>query len=285
MIGCMPRPLRIDVEDGWHHVMNRGIDHGDVFFAESDRIEFGQRLGDVFERFGIRTHAYCLMDNHFHLLWHCPDGRLSDAMQRLGSLYTRHVNDRLGRDGALFRGRFHSRLITDDAHLVAAVRYIHRNALDVPGVANVREYRWSSHRAYLGLRTPPPWLCTDHVFEGWTVDDIDRFIDQPLDSVPHPIDRDIAALVRAIELVLAQRGLGAERRLGAVARHVALAWLTENAAMPDTTLMDAFGVDRLGTLRTAISRARTLMRNEPELGEVQARAVGLLTPGPITSRV
>ena len=38
-------------------------------------------------------------------------------MQRLGSIYTRHVNDRLGRDGALFRGRFHSRLITDDEHL------------------------------------------------------------------------------------------------------------------------------------------------------------------------
>lgn len=98
----MPRPLRIDVEDGWNHVMNRGIDHGDVFFADTDRIEFGQRLGDVFDRFGIRTHAYCLMDNHFHLLLHCPEGRLSDAMQRLGSLYTRHVNDRLGRDGALF---------------------------------------------------------------------------------------------------------------------------------------------------------------------------------------
>ena len=70
----MPRPLRIDVEDGWHHVMNRGIDHGDVFFHDSDRIEFGQRLADVHERFGIQFHAYCLLDNHFHLLCRCPDG-------------------------------------------------------------------------------------------------------------------------------------------------------------------------------------------------------------------
>jgi putative transposase len=265
--------------------MNRGIDRGDVFFADSDRIEFGQRLGDVFDRFGVRTHAYCLMDNHFHLLWHCPEGRLSDAMQRLGSLYTRHVNDRLGRDGALFRGRFHSRPITDEAHLVAAVRYIHRNALDLDGVERVRDYRWSSHRAYLGLRTPPPWLCTDHVFDGWTVDEIDRFIDQPVDSVARPIDCDIARLVQAIELVLAQRGLSAERRLGAVARQVALAWLAENTRIQDTSLMDAFGVERIGTLRTAISRARNLMRSEPELRDVQSRAVGLLTPAAITSRV
>ena len=285
MIGCMPRPPRIDVEDGWHHVMNRGIDHARVFFADSDRIEFGQRLGDVFDRFGIRTHAYCLMDNHFHLLWHCPDGRLSDAMQRLGSLYTRHVNDRLGRDGALFRGRFHSRLITDDAHLVAAVRYIHRNALDVQGVASARDYRWSSHRAYLDLRTPPPWLCTDHVFDGWNAQQIDRFVDQPLNSVAQSIECDIGALVEAIELVLAQRGLSTERRLGAVARQVALVWLTENAKVPDTCLMDAFGIERIGALRTAISRARTLMRTEPEIGEVQSRAVGLLAPVPITSRV
>ena len=281
----MPRPLRIDIDDGWQHVMNRGIDHADVFFVDSDRIEFGQRLADVFDRFGIRTHAYCLMDNHFHLLWHCPDGRLSDAMQRLSSLYTRHVNDRLGRDGALFRGRFHSRLITDDAHLVAAVRYIHRNALDLDGVTSARDYRWSSHRAYLGLRTPPPWLCTDHVFDGWTPHEIDRFIDRPLNSVRQPMECDLAALVETIEFVLAERGLSAERRLGAVARQIALLWFTEIAPMPDAWLMEAFDIERVGTLRTAISRARTLMRSEPDLREVQAVAVGLLSSGPITSRV
>ena len=281
----MPRPPRIDIENGWHHVMNRGIDHADVFFADSDRVEFGQRLADVFDRFGIRTHAYCLMDNHYHLLWHCPDGGLSDAMQRLGSLYTRHVNDRVGRDGALVRGRFHSRLVTDDAHLLATVRYIHRNALDLPGVGRMRDYRWSSHRAYLGLRTPPPWLCTDHIFDGWNAQQVDRFIDRPLDSVAQAIDHDVVALVQAIELVLAERGLSAERRLGAVARQLALLWLTENATMHDALLMEAFDIERIGTLRTAISRARALLRSDPELGEVQSNAVGLLAPVSITSRV
>ncbi len=67
-----------------------------MFFDDSDRIEFGARLADIHERFGVETHAYCLMDNHYHTLFHCPDGGLSPAMQRLGSLYTRHVNDRLG---------------------------------------------------------------------------------------------------------------------------------------------------------------------------------------------
>jgi REP element-mobilizing transposase RayT len=281
----MPRPLRIDIENGWHHVMNRGIDHADVFFDDSDRVEMGQRLADVFDRFGIRTHAYCLMDNHFHFLWQCPDGGLSAAMQRLGSLYTRHINDRLERDGALFRGRFHSRLITDDAHLVATVRYIHRNALDLDGIARASDYRWSSHRTYLGLRPSPQWLFTDHVFAGWTATDIDRFVEQPLDSSSPPGLDGVAALVETIELVLAERGLSADRRLGAVARQIALAWFAEQMTMPDIALMEAFGIERLGTLRTAISRARTLMRSEPEAHEVQSLAVGLLTVPPITSRV
>jgi REP element-mobilizing transposase RayT len=272
----MPRPPRIDIENGWHHVMNRGIDHGDTFLDDSDRIEMGQRLGDVFDRFGIQTHAYCLLDNHFHFLWHCPDGGLSAGMQRLGSLYTRHVNDRLGRDGALFRGRFHSRLIVDEAHLVATVRYIHRNALDVEGVDRVRNYRWSSHRAYLGLRTAPPWLVTDHVFRGWTPSEIDQFIERPLDAAPEVRGGDVDLLITTIELVLSERGLGSDRRLGAVARQIALAWLVGEAVLPDSALMDAFGIDRLGTLRTAISRARALLRSEPALVDVQSRAISLL---------
>jgi REP element-mobilizing transposase RayT len=281
----MPRPPRIDIEDGWHHVMNRGIDHGDTFMNNSDRIEMGQRLGDVFERFGIETHAYCLLDNHFHFLWHCPDGGLSAGMQRLGSLYTRHVNDRVGRDGALFRGRFHSRLIVDDAHLAATVRYIHRNALDVAGVDLVRNYRWSSHRAYLGLRKPPPWLVTDRVFRGWTSAEIDQFIEQPLDAVPAMTVPAVDTLITTIELVLSERGLNADQRLGAVARQIALAWLVDEVRLANSAIMEVFGIDRLGTLRTAISRARALMRNQPEFADVQSRAVSLLAAAPITSRV
>jgi putative transposase len=76
----------------------------------------------------------------------------SDAMQLLGAVCTRHANDRIGRDGPLFRGRFHSILIVSDAQLVASVRSVHRNALDLDGVADVLLYRWSSHRSYLGHR-------------------------------------------------------------------------------------------------------------------------------------
>jgi hypothetical protein len=176
-------------------------------------------------------------------------------------------------------------MITDDAHLAAAVRYIHRNPLDLHGIARVSDYRWSSHRTYLGLRQSPPWLFTDHVFAGWTATEIDRFVEQPLDSSLAPGLDVIAELVVTIELVLAERGISAERRSGAVARQIALEWFADQMTTPDIALMEAFRIERRGTLRTAISRARMLLRSEPEMREVQLRAVGLLAVSPITSRV
>jgi len=276
MIPDMTRALRPDIENGWHHVMNRGTNHADVFFDDSDRIEFGQRLADVFERFGVRTHAYCLMDNHFHLLWHCPDAGLSDAMQRLSSLYTRHVNDRVGRDGPLFRGRFHSRLITDERHLVAAARYIHRNPLDLPGVTSARDYRWSSHRTYLGLRRKPEWMCTATVLQGWDLDAFDRFVDGDL-RAPRRVDgHELRTMVAATELVLAERGAPADARSGAVARKAVLAWVTTNAAAADHVLMESFGLKSVGALRKASSRARSMVEVEPELDVVMSKVLDLV---------
>ena len=279
MMRAMARPLRPDIENGWHHVMNRGIDHADVFFDDSDRIEFGQRLADVFDRFGVRTHAYCLMDNHFHLLWHCPNAGLSDAMQRLGSLYTRHVNDRVGRDGPLFRGRFHSRLITDERHLVTATRYIHRNPLDLPGVHHARDYRWSSHRTYLGMRRKPEWMCTATVLDGWDPEGFDRFVDDDLHAPRHAEGQVLRAMVEATELILAEQGVPDDARAGAVARKVVLAWAMSNAAAPDTVLMESFGLRSLGALRKASSRASALVGADPRLGVAMSKLMDLFARG------
>ena len=276
MMRDMARALRPDIEDGWHHLMNRGTDHGDVFFIDSDRIEFGRRLADAFDRFGIETHAYCLMDNHFHLLWHCPDAGLSDAMQRLSSMYTRHVNDRAGRDGPLFRGRFHSRLIVDERQLVATARYIHRNALELPGVTMAKDYRWSSHRTYLGLRRKPDWLCTSTVLDGWGHGEFDRFVDEVIEGPSQADAALLRSMVDATELVLAERGAPAGARLGAVARKIILAWAKTNAAAPDDVLMQVFELKTSGALRKASQRARTFVGADRECIEALAKVTDLV---------
>jgi REP element-mobilizing transposase RayT len=161
----MARRPRYDIEGGIHHVMNRGVNREPTFFADVDRRQFGQRLADIHEQFGVETLAYCLMDNHYHLLLRARTGGLSRAMHHLGLVYTRRTNDRLGRDGPLFRGRYHSIPVTTDAYLMRAARYVHRNVLDLPGVRSPADYRWSSYRAYVGLRPAAGFLNLEIVLD------------------------------------------------------------------------------------------------------------------------
>jgi REP element-mobilizing transposase RayT len=156
----MGRRPRTDYPGAIHHVMNRGVDRQPVFNADADRIDFGRQLAVIHERHGIDVLAYCLMGNHYHLLVRSPGGNLAAAMHYLGIAYTRHANDRIGRDGPLFRGRYHALLVETDPYLRWVARYIHRNPLDLPSVDAPDRYRWSSYRTYLGHRRVPPFLDT-----------------------------------------------------------------------------------------------------------------------------
>lgn len=154
----MGRMLRLDPAGGWHHVMNRGVAHQNVFLAARDGRTFQSLLAEGHEEFGVEVHAFCFMTNHFHLLVHCPDAGLSEFMQLVGSRYTRYLNERLGRDGPIFRGRFRSLLIDSEQYLACAGRYIHRNPLDIRPAVALDEYRWSSFRYYCGRAESPSWL-------------------------------------------------------------------------------------------------------------------------------
>ena len=86
--------------------MNRGAGRRVVFAQDHERVVFTELLGVIDERFGIETHSYCLMGNHFHLLVRSSDGALSAGMQHLSANFTRWINHQRETDGAIFRGRF-----------------------------------------------------------------------------------------------------------------------------------------------------------------------------------
>ncbi len=128
--------------------MNRGVAKTAIFLADADRRAFVAELGAAFIDDKVELHAFCLMGNHYHLLVRSLDGRLSPAMQRLSSRYTHQFNQRHRRDGPLFRGRYLSVGIADDAHLLQALRYIHHNPCR-DGRWAPEEWPWSSAAAYL----------------------------------------------------------------------------------------------------------------------------------------
>jgi len=263
-------------------VMNRGVDHAPIFYDDSDRIEFGQRLADIHDRFGVDIHAYCLMDNHFHLLVHCPEAGLSAAMQRLTSLYTRHVNDRLGRDGPLMRGRFHSKLVDDESYLVLVCRYIHRNPLDRVDVDDVAAYRWSSHRTYLGHRSRPPWMQTSTVLGrfGGDVDAFDAFVRS--DAVPGSrcwSAGEIAGLLGVAEHVVGEHAMMSGIHAGGLARTVTLLALDRIGGCSDADLLVGLDMPSASALRAARWRACTAVDADPELAAVVGMLISVVAVG------
>ena len=108
--------------DGVYHLTSRGNDGRAIFMATSDRVRFLALLELVVREQRWILHAYCLMDNHVHLIL-VPKGEdgLRAALGEAHRRYTRHVNFREGWRGHLFQARFAS-FPMDDAHLMAGVR-------------------------------------------------------------------------------------------------------------------------------------------------------------------
>ena len=163
----MARKSRIHSPGGVYHVMLRG-NGGQVIFSDpaepdpDDGAYFLDLLAEGTQRFGFRCHGYCLMPNHVHLVLQAGAIPLSRAMQNLAFRYTRHINARARRVGHLFQGRYKAILVDGDAYLLELVRYVHLNPVRA-GLADKPEaWRWSGHRAYIGLAAAP-WLTTDWV--------------------------------------------------------------------------------------------------------------------------
>lgn len=154
----MSRPLRIEYPGAWHHVMNRGRRSEKIFYTDHDRKSFIKILQEASELWNLRVAAYCLMDNHYHLLIQTPDGDLSRGMRHINSVYTQRFNRRHEKEGQLFRGRYKAVLVEADSHLLEVLRYIHRNPVKAGIVKSLKDYQWSSHQGYLSRAKKWAWV-------------------------------------------------------------------------------------------------------------------------------
>jgi len=158
----MARPLRIEYPGAWYHVMNRGVRQRSIYKNDKQKQYFLSLLADTHGRFNAEWHAYCLMDDHYHLLLRTPDGNLQRIMRHINGLYTQYFNRSEGTDGPLFRGRYKAILVDAQSYWLALSCYIHRNPLEAKACRSLFQYRWSSYRAYIGAVTKPDWLNIDY---------------------------------------------------------------------------------------------------------------------------
>ncbi len=159
----MARPLRIEYAGAFYHIISRGNEEGEIFASDFDREKFLNYLKDLTVRYHIKIHAYCLMNNHYHLLLETQKPNLIKMMHGLNSSYTAYFNARYKRAGHLFQGRYKSILIQADQHLHSLSRYIHLN----PVRANIRkdpqDYPWSSYQYFISDKKAPDFLTTEFI--------------------------------------------------------------------------------------------------------------------------
>lgn len=146
----MARPLRIEFAGALYHVTARGDRREAIFVDDEDRAALLELLGEACSRFDLRSHAYCLMGNHYHLVLETARPNLSRALRHLNGVYTQRFNRRHQRVGHVFQGRYQAIVVDRDAYYLEVVRYVLLNPVRAKLVKHARQWAWSSYRAVMG---------------------------------------------------------------------------------------------------------------------------------------
>jgi len=163
----MARPLRIEFAGALYHVTARGNAREDIYRDDANRQQFLMLLQNTVNRYDWYCHAYCLMDNHYHLLIETNMPTLSKGMKFLNGTYTQYFNRQHQRVGHVFQGRFKAILVQKDSHLLELARYIALNPVRAQMVHNAAEWRWSSYRATAGYDDNDTCLTTEWILAGF----------------------------------------------------------------------------------------------------------------------
>lgn len=184
----MARPLRLEFPDAVYHITARGNAGEPICADDRDRRHFIELFAKEVAQQRWLCYAWCLMDNHYHLLFETPEPNLVAGMRRFNQVYTQSFNRRHGRQGHLLQGRYKSILVEKQSHLVELCRYVVLNPVRAGMVEEVADWHWSSYGATVGTDPAPAWLQVDWVLSNFAADRTDarlayrRFVAEGMDA-------------------------------------------------------------------------------------------------------
>ena len=158
------RQPRLTFPGAFHHCMNRGINGEEIFSGDDHKRAFVDLLAEKTGKYRIRLIAYCIMDNHYHLVLQNASGRMSDFFRNLNTHYAFYYRKTMGGKGYVFQNRFYSTIIADGDHLKMAIVYVLQNPLRAGLAIHYRNYRWSSARLLVEEKQQD-WLDAGYVLE------------------------------------------------------------------------------------------------------------------------
>lgn len=142
----MARRPRAYLPDGTYHVTASAVAGDKIFRDDDDRRTFLRLLERAARGFSWRIDTFCLMSTHYHLLLATTRPELSDGFRYLNGHYARSFNDRYGRRGHVFAGRFSAWVVESQEHATAARQYILLNPVKAGLCVSPRDWRWSGSR-------------------------------------------------------------------------------------------------------------------------------------------
>jgi putative transposase len=163
----MARQLRIEFPGAFYHVMSRGNGKQPIFVSDEDRHFFISCLGKAYDRYQSIIHAYCLMENHYHLLVETPNAQLSKIMQSVNTTYSVYFNKKHNQCGHLYQGRFKAILVQAEEYGRELGPYVHLNPIRAKLADDPEQYPWSNYREYLGTMPSRPWTSTSLILSSF----------------------------------------------------------------------------------------------------------------------
>jgi len=139
----MARKPRVN-DPGFYHIVNRGVNGAEIFNEKEDFFKFMELMLKTKYDYKVIFHAFTILPNHYHILLETTLPNLSEAMRFLNSAYAAWYNYKTGRIGHLWKGRFESYMMFDDAHSSKVIKYIERNALVLGLVEDIKDYEYQS---------------------------------------------------------------------------------------------------------------------------------------------
>src|SRR4030042_6087349 len=149
------RRARITFINAYHHVMNRGLNGCDIFFDSKSKLFFLNLLYNRIIKYKIKLFAFCIMNNHYHLIIQNSSGKMAEFMKQLNGEYGQYYRLRKGGRGYVFQNRYKSTLIQHDKYMKMCIVYTLLNPIRKGIIDNPFQYKWSSIQFYYTKNSVP----------------------------------------------------------------------------------------------------------------------------------
>lgn len=145
----MSRMPREYSSSGFYHIMLSGNEQRNIFIDDADRQKFLETVAKKKTETEFSLYAYCLMDNHIHLVVRENHKQISTIIKGIATSYAMFFNIKYDRAGHVFHSRFKSESVDDEQYLISLIRYVHNNPVRARMVDKPEQYKWSSYQSYV----------------------------------------------------------------------------------------------------------------------------------------